>query len=82
MQFVVKTPATNPFLVAIFKPSWSFVKEVRFYSDIIPAIQQFERDANVPEEERLDVFIRCLGSRISLNPGIESFFSPYEQNIE
>lgn len=66
---VVKTPIQNEYLAAIFMPELSFVKEVRFYSDIIPAIELIQQTANVPEDERLDVFIQCLGSRISLNPG-------------
>lgn len=73
LHLVVKTPVTHPLLVAIFKPSLSFVKEARFYSDIIPALQQFEKLADVPEEERLDVFIEYVGSRISLDPSMLNY---------
>lgn len=59
---------TNPFLAEFFEPAITFVKEVRFYSDIIPALEEFEQTANVPAEERLDSFIRCIGWRFSLNP--------------
>lgn len=68
MKIVCKTAVTNPILATIFKPSLSFVKETRFYSDIIPAFEHFEQISNVPKAERLNVFIRCLGSRISLDP--------------
>ncbi|XP_055321212.1 uncharacterized protein LOC129577737 [Sitodiplosis mosellana] len=67
MQLVVKTSVLDPYWAAVFKPELSFVKEVHFYANIIPAIQQFEQCTNVPEAERLNVFIQCLGSRISLN---------------
>lgn len=67
MHLVVKTAVTKADLVAIFQPSVSFVKETQFYSEIIPAIEQFERTQNLYEAERLDVFIRCVGYRISLN---------------
>lgn len=68
INLVVKTPVTSPYLAELFKPAISFVKEVRFYSDIIPAVEQFEQASNVPEIERLDAFIQCLGWRISLDP--------------
>lgn len=68
IQLVVKTPVTCSFLAEYFQPAISFVKEVRFYSDIIPAVEQFEQAANVPENERVDAFIPCLGSRFSLDP--------------
>lgn len=67
---MIKTPVTNPFLIKLFQPAWTFVKEVRFYTDIIPTIEQFEQDTNVPENERMDAFFRYFGSRISLDPSI------------
>lgn len=67
LNLVVKLPVTNPYLVEVFKPDISFVKEVRFYTDIIPAIELIQRMANIPDDERLDAFFKCLGSRISLN---------------
>ncbi|XP_031617493.1 uncharacterized protein LOC116337236 [Contarinia nasturtii] len=57
-NLVIKTPVTNPFLAEFFKPTVTFVKEVHFYSEIIPALEQFEEIANVPREERLDAFQR------------------------
>lgn len=68
LQLVVKTPVIGAYLTELFKPAISFVKEVRFYSDIIPAVEQFEQASNVPQDERLDAFIKCLGWRISLDP--------------
>lgn len=65
----MKSSLTNPYLKEIFQPELTFVKENRFYSEIIPAIKRFENDLNLPREERIDAFIRCIGSRISLKPG-------------
>lgn len=77
MHVVAKTAITNPYLVKLFQPSVSFVKEAHFYSDVIPAMTHFEESLNVPEEERINAFIRCLGSRLSLNPSkyLEMTFS-------
>lgn len=66
LHLVTKTAVTNAYLIDIFQPSLTFVKEVHFYSDIIPAIESFEEIADVPENERIDTFIQCFGSRISL----------------
>lgn len=77
MVLVAKTAVTNPYLVDIFQPALTFVKEAHFYSDIIPAIEEFECASNVPENEKIDAFIKCFGSRISLNPG-EQWLNIYE----
>lgn len=45
-----------------------FLKELHFYSEIIPAIERFERDANVPQTERIDAFVPYVGSRSSIDP--------------
>lgn len=50
------------------RQSMQFKNEVHFYSDIIPAIKQFEEAVNVPRTERLDAFVLYFGSRLSLNP--------------
>lgn len=41
--------------------------EAHFYSSNIPALETFERNANIPMNERIDAFIPCIGSRTSLN---------------
>lgn len=67
LHLVCKTTITNPYLVEMFQPDITFVKEAHFYSDIIPALEQFQEESKVPYADRIDAFIRCLGSRISLN---------------
>lgn len=69
MSLISKTAVSNPYLVKLFQPAVTFVKEVRFYTDIIDAIEKFEQISNIPSCERMDGLIKCLGSRISLDPG-------------
>lgn len=52
----------------MFQPALTFVKEARFYSNIIPALEQFQETSKVPETDRIDAFIQCFGARLSLNP--------------
>lgn len=54
--------------VDVVKQSERFVKEINFYSNIVPAIKQFERNANIPKYKRIDAFVRFFGSRLSLDP--------------
>lgn len=67
VHLVAKSAVTNPYLIEIFQPSLTFVKENHFYSDIIPALEIFQQNSNVPHSQQIDAFIRCPGSRISLN---------------
>lgn len=66
---VAKTSVTDPNYIDVFQPALTFVKENRFYSDIVPALENLQKISNVPESERIDSFFRCFGSRISLKPG-------------
>ena len=68
MQLVGKAPIRNEFLASVFKPGISSTKENGFYTEIIPALQRFQMNFNVTEEEQLDVFVRCFGARHSLDP--------------
>lgn len=65
LQLVCKMALKN---VNSVKQSKVFSKEIDFYSDIVPAIKQFERDSNVPENERIDAFVGFFGHRLSLDP--------------
>lgn len=55
------------------KQSIQFSNEMHFYADILPAIQQFEQSKNIPENERIDAFVRYFGSRLSLNSSMIYF---------
>lgn len=52
--------------------SMIFMKEMNFYSNIIPAIEQFQDIVKMPENEKIDAFIRYFGTRLSLNPDVKS----------
>ncbi|XP_055307450.1 uncharacterized protein LOC129571658 isoform X2 [Sitodiplosis mosellana] len=67
-NFVIKTWATDPFLIELGNLSHAFLAEERFYSSIIPAIESFEQMSNVPKTKRIDAFIKSFGWRMSLKP--------------
>lgn len=48
--------------------SMFFMKELSFYAKIVPAIEQFQEIAKMPENEKINAFVRHLSSRLSLNP--------------
>lgn len=54
------------------RQSTQFMNEVHFYSEIVPAIKQFEAAADVPENERIDAFVQYFGSRLSLDPNAKN----------
>lgn len=68
LHLIAKTVIVNPLWNEMFQPFMSFEKEAHFYTEIIPIIEQFEQNANVPQDERIDMFIRCFGCRTSLDP--------------
>lgn len=67
MHLVCKSVITNSYLVDLFQLGSTFFKEAQFYAKIVPTIEQFEEDMNI--SNKLDLFIKCVGSRISLKPG-------------
>lgn len=69
LDLVVKAVVQSEYLKIIFQPSITFVKETRFYSTIIKTLEEFEVITNIPEQERMDMFFKTIGSRISLNKG-------------
>lgn len=71
LHLVVKAMLPGPVSV---KESKKFLKEVHFYSNIVPTLEQFEASANIPETERIDAFARYFCSRLSLNPGEILFY--------
>lgn len=74
---VSKTSVIDPSYVEVFQPSITFVKETRFYSDIIPTLKHFEEISNIPHVDRIDAFFEYVGSRISLDPSKYNFFLDY-----
>lgn len=66
MKLAVKFPVTNAILTSIFQPSITCVKENSFYTEIVPALIQLQRERGINEYELIDVFIRCYGARITI----------------
>lgn len=70
MKLVAKTPVINPDLVKVFQPELSCVKENGMYHIVCPILKQLQIDANINET---DLFVKCYGSRLSLNSGKNIF---------
>lgn len=69
LQLVAKSPVTNKYLMTIYLPAITCVKENAFYSDFIPAMKQLQKEANVPDSKQINGFIEYVGSRRSLVAG-------------
>ncbi|XP_055309477.1 uncharacterized protein LOC129573196 isoform X1 [Sitodiplosis mosellana] len=59
-----QTPITRQ--ISVKNPIVSLIREIHFYSYIIPAVEQFERMSNISQADRLNAFFRYYGSRTSL----------------
>lgn len=66
IKLAVKFPVTNAILTSIFQPSITCVKENAFYTEIVPALFQLQRECGINEDSIIDVFIRCFGARLSI----------------
>lgn len=42
----------------------TFQKEVKMYVDVVPALIELQEELNIPQEDRLDVFVKCFGARL------------------
>lgn len=82
LHLITKTMVKNARLVDFLESHFAFGKEASFYSHIIPAIDLFERDAKIPVNEKIDIFIRCFGSRLSLDPSKFQLFDWYFSRVE
>uniref|UniRef100_A0A1L8DNF4 Putative juvenile hormone-inducible protein n=1 Tax=Nyssomyia neivai TaxID=330878 RepID=A0A1L8DNF4_9DIPT len=68
LQLVAKMCPTNQMLLEIFQVDITFTKEMAIYMMSVPAFLALQEDQKCPESEKLDVFIKCYGSRTSLAP--------------
>ncbi|KAI4458977.1 hypothetical protein MML48_6g00020872 [Holotrichia oblita] len=67
LRLVAKLIPASDLLRAMFDIQVTFKKEVSAYLDAIPALIDFQREYNVPENRILDIFPKCYGARINLN---------------
>lgn len=68
LRLVAKLLPANEMLRVAFNVSVTFKKEVFAYLESIPALVGFQRENGVPEGRVIDIFPRCYGARISLDP--------------
>lgn len=67
IHLAVKFPVRNDILTSIFQPTITCVKENAFYTEIVPALFQFQRECGVNDDDLIDIFIQCYGARLSLD---------------
>lgn len=67
LNLVAKMPPASEMLKTCFDIGVTFKKELDSYAIMIPALQEFQRDYNVPEERIIDIFPKYYGGRINLN---------------
>ncbi|XP_059616957.1 uncharacterized protein LOC132261924 isoform X2 [Phlebotomus argentipes] len=72
LELVAKMCPTNKMLLDIFQVNITFTKEMAVYTASVPEFLRLQEETECPEEEKLDVFIECYGSRASLDPESES----------
>uniref|UniRef100_A0A1B0D3I1 CHK kinase-like domain-containing protein n=1 Tax=Phlebotomus papatasi TaxID=29031 RepID=A0A1B0D3I1_PHLPP len=72
LQLVGKMCPTNKMLLDIFQVDITFTKEMTIYMVSVPEFLRLQEEENCPEDERLDMFIECYGSRTSLDPDTKS----------
>lgn len=70
LRLAVKLPVTDHFLTYLFQPRISCIKENAFYTEIIPAFHQLQRQCGVPNDDFVDMFIHCYGARLSADPSM------------
>lgn len=65
IRLAVKFPVTNDILTSIFQPTITCVKENAFYTEIVPALFQFQRECGINSNDLIDIFIQCYAARLS-----------------
>lgn len=69
LELVAKTVVTNEYLVSIFQPTITSIKENAYYSKLIPAMKKIQDEHNIPESKQINIFVKCIGCRHSLDKG-------------
>lgn len=66
IRLAVKFPVTTDVLTSLFQPTVTCVKENSFYTEIVPALFQLQRECGINDDNLIDMFIQCYGARQSL----------------
>lgn len=67
MNMVVKLCPPNEWLRRMFATDITFQKEVKFYLQLVPTLYEFQLNHNIPEDNILNVFPKCLAARFNVN---------------
>lgn len=67
LNLVAKIVPANQMLRVAFNTGVTFKKEVLAYLDVVPALEQLQKEYNVPRSRFLDIFPKCYGARIALD---------------
>lgn len=81
IKLAVKFPVTNDVLTSIFQPCVTCVKENSFYTEVVPALYQLQRECDINEDSLIDVFIQCYGARLSLGSSKNSLWLCFEHFV-
>lgn len=68
LEMVAKMPPETTIFYDMFQIPLTSVKENGTYGEIAATLLKHQKEANVPEADLIDVFPKCYGSRISLDP--------------
>lgn len=68
LNLVAKMIPASDMLREAFDIYVTFKKEVHAYTRAIPALINLQKEYNVKNEKILDIFPKCYGARLSLNP--------------
>lgn len=67
LNLVSKVQPVNELLKIAFDVNLTFKKEVFTYNETIPALLEFQKQYNFPEEKLLNIFPKCYCARLSLD---------------
>lgn len=64
LQLVCKLYPPTEQWQEMFQIDRTFEKEAKFYTVVIPELQQLQQELNIPTEEQLKCFVKCYGARL------------------
>ncbi|XP_049536424.1 uncharacterized protein LOC125951543 [Anopheles darlingi] len=72
LHLVAKMRPSSEEFLEIFQIDTTFVKEAAVYLKIVPTLLELQREQGFGGDgELIDVFCRCYGARVSLDPSVE-----------
>lgn len=68
LELVAKMPPETAAFFQMFQVPLTCIKENETYLQIVPTLINFQKEAQIPESDLIDVFPNFYGARISLDP--------------